>query len=45
MLSVSFAVKSFFKDDAKNSEKIERRSLGADSQRNLKDNLIIERAR
>lgn len=45
MLGVSFAVKSFFKDDANNSKKIERRSFRADSQRNLQDNLVIERAR
>lgn len=35
MVSVSFAVKSFFKDDAKNLKNLERRSLGVDSQRNL----------
>ncbi len=36
MIGVSFAVKSFFKDHANNSkksEKLERRSVGADSQK------------
>lgn len=33
MIGVSFAVKSFFKDDAKNLKNLERRSLGVDSQK------------
>lgn len=33
MIGVSFAVKSFFKDHANNSKKTERRSVGADSQK------------